>query len=262
MVVISPPHKLYTDVLINKPVSNPSVVVVQYICYAIRVCQNLGNSRRSQKRGPWSSDFAYAIGLTTADGNLSLDERHISFVSKDMQLVKDFRKALRITNKIGKKRRGGDQHRKYFYVVFGDVVFYKYLNSIGIHRAKSKTIKKVLVPNAWFADFLRGLFDGDGTFYTFRDARWPRSLGYQISFASASKVFIRWLKYRVGGLYNVKGFIRKGDGVYNLRYVKRDSGLIASAMYRKDKILFLKRKRSKIEDAFRTEAEIKEGLPR
>ena len=199
----------------------------------------------------WSRNLAYAIGLITSDGNLDSDRRHIQFGSKDAEMIINFKKALEINNKVSRHARGGEKDKKYFSVRFGDKVFYGFLNSIGLYPKKSKTIKKVLIPEQYFSDFLRGLFDGDGTFYTFRDKRWPSSYGYQISFASASYSSIAWLKNRLTKLCGVKGFIRQGDGVYNIRYVKGDSIKLFFTMYkdinnRQDAALFLKRKYYKI----------------
>ena len=63
------------------------------------------------KRGPkprgkikiqWSADFAYALGLLVTDGSLSKDGRHICFTSTDLEQIKNYTKALQITNiKIG-----------------------------------------------------------------------------------------------------------------------------------------------------------------
>src|SRR3972149_398948 len=120
----------------------------------------------------WSRNLAYAIGLITADGNLSGDGRHMGFVSSEKELVENLRKALALTNSIRRGARGGETEKKYFIVQFGDKVFYQFLNSLGLTSAKSKTIKRVDIPDEYFSDFLRGLFDGDGTFYTFWDKRW------------------------------------------------------------------------------------------
>lgn len=38
----------------------------------------------------WSSDLAYAIGLITTDGSLSIDGRHINLTSKDIDQVETF----------------------------------------------------------------------------------------------------------------------------------------------------------------------------
>ena len=89
----------------------------------------------------WSSNFAYAVGLITADGCLNKDTRHISFVSKDLELIEKFKQSLSLKNHIGKAARGGTTEKKYFYINFGDKIFYQFLNSIGLTSAKSRTIK-------------------------------------------------------------------------------------------------------------------------
>ncbi len=114
----------------------------------------------------WSGDFAYAIGLIATDGWLNKDGRHIGFISKDRELVEKFKGALGVKNTITLHARGGEIDKKYFGIHVGDKTFYKFLNSIGITPAKSKTIQKVDIPNDYFVDFLRGVFDGDGSFYT------------------------------------------------------------------------------------------------
>ncbi len=190
----------------------------------------------------WSSPFAYAIGLIASDGNLSHDGRHIGIISAELEAVENFKKALGVNNRVGRSARGGESIKKYFYTQVGDIVFYEFLNSIGLTRAKSKTIKAVAVPDEFFADFVRGLFDGDGTFYSFWDKRWPNSFGFQMAFASASPVFINWFKENLTRLYGVKGCFHNGDGVLNLRYMKGDSVKLFNVMYYKKDLIFLERK--------------------
>ena len=195
----------------------------------------------------WGPDFAYAIGVIASDGYLNPDQKHIWISSAEEEMLLNFKQALRSTNKIGRYARGGEKEKRYFYFTFEDKIFYKFLNSIGITSAKSKTIKMVVVPDKYFGDFLRGLFDGDGSFYTFQDKRWPSSFGYQISFASASYDFVIWLKEKLTKLYGIKGFIRPGAGVFVIRYVKRDSIKLFLEMYKnKNKVLFLRRKYDKM----------------
>jgi hypothetical protein len=140
----------------------------------------------------WSSNFAYAIGLIASDGCLSTDGRHIYFSSIDKELIDKFLSALNITNTIfiGHSGTGG----QYYATNFGDIVFYTFLYSIGLTRAKSKTIKKVDVPDRFFGDFFRGIFDGDGSFYSFWDKRWPHSFDFRLTLASASWKFLEWIK--------------------------------------------------------------------
>jgi len=206
----------------------------------------------------WSSNFAYAIGLITSDGCIAKRRGRISFKCAEEELVNKFKLALSVDNKTGLVR-GWDKRKDNFQVNFSDVIFYEFLNKIGLSPAKSKIIKSVIVPNDFFADFLRGLFDGDGTFYTFWDRRWPSSFCYQLSFASASLDFINWLKSSLNRLYGVKGVICRGDGVFNLRYVKGDSRRLFEIMYYKEGLLFLNRKHNKIKTALSYDRVLKAG---
>ena len=197
----------------------------------------------------WSQNFAYAIGLIASDGWLSSNKRHIGFASKEVELVENLKSALALTNRISRSGRGGETVKKYFKIEFGDKAFYRFLNRIGITPAKSKTIESVRVPDKFFADFLRGLFDGDGTFYSFWDKRWQKSFCFKLSFASASLNFLNWLKTKLSQLYWVKGYIHKGDGVFNLEYVKGDSKRLFNVMYHEENILRLGRKYDKMKNA-------------
>lgn len=197
----------------------------------------------------WSPHFAYAIGLIASDGYLDSNERHIGFVSKEIELIKNFKSALSINNKPTVCKSIKPPFRKWFVIKVGDKAFYQFLSNIGLSKTKSKTIKCVKVPNKYFDDFVRGLFDGDGSFYSYWDKRWPKSFGFKLSFASASTEFIFWLKERLTKLYGVKGYIHKGDGVLNLEYVKGDSKKLFYKMYQKDHILYLQRKFDKIKKA-------------
>lgn len=202
----------------------------------------------------WSGDLSYAIGLIASDGCLSKDGRHIYFVSKDLDMVMNLKQALKIEVAIYRTRRGNSLEKKYYSINFSDKVFYEFLNQIGLTSAKSKTIQEVLVPEELFPDFLRGLFDGDGSFYTFWDKRWPSSFGFKLTFASASSNFIYWLKERNAYIFEVNGFVHKGAGVLNLEYTKGDSKRLIKAMYHSPIALFLRRKRDKIESALTSDA--------
>ncbi len=225
--------------------------------------QTRGGQLKHKVKTGWSCNLAYAIGLIASDGSLHSDGRHINFCSKEEEMVNNFKQALSLNNKIGRYARGGETEKKYFRIDFGDKNFYKFLNSLGLTSAKSKTIKQVLVPNEYFADFLRGLFDGNGSFHIFWDKRWPNSFGYKIFFYSASKDFLAWLQKRLTTLYGVKGLLRNhgGAGVYGLQYVKGDSVSLFKAMYYKDEVLYLKRKHDKIKNAIDFGSRIKLRLP-
>ena len=102
----------------------------------------------------WSADFAYAIGLIVTDGNLSSDGRHISFTSKDLELINHYQRGLGISVNIGRKSRGGQVEKKYYLLQFSDVIFYRFLLSIGLMPNKSKRLRAIAIPDEFFFDFL------------------------------------------------------------------------------------------------------------
>ena len=170
----------------------------------------------------WSSEFAYAIGLIVSDGSLSKDGRHITLVSKDNEMIDNFRKCLGISNKT-ESHTSGHTEKKNFRIQVGDRIFYDFLVEIGLMANKTKILKEISIPKKYFADFLRGHFDGDGTFYSYWDPRWKSSFMYYTGFVSASRNHIEWLRGELNILCGVKGHCaeKPSGSVYQLRYAKR-----------------------------------------
>lgn len=207
----------------------------------------------------WNSDLAYVIGLITADGNLSPDRRHINFTNKDLELAEHFKKCLNISNKIGRKGSGRDSNeKKYYCVQFGDINFYDFMLNIGLMPKKSKIIKKVDIPKDFFFDFLRGFFDGDGSFYSYWDPRWRSSFMFYTSFVSASDNFICWLRKELFLRLKVRGALDREPrkSVYQLKYAKKESLKIINGMYYNRDVVCLSRKRLKIEKALAIVGEV------
>src|SRR3989344_3303191 len=200
----------------------------------------------------WSPQFAYAIGLLTTDGCLYKDGRHLNLTSKDEEQAKNFIQCLGLTVKIGKKSRGYSQEKKYFNVQFGDVLFYNYLMGIGLTPAKSKTMGVLKIPEKYFFDFLRGCFDGDGSFYSYMDPRWRSSFMFYTVFVSASLEHIQWLRETISRLVGIIGHVtgkgRKGTA-YQLKYAKSESLQLLPKMYYDDQVVCLTRKRIKTQRA-------------
>lgn len=208
------------------------------------------------KRGPkpkgkvkieWSSDFAYGIGLIVSDGCLSKDGRHITFVSKDKEQIDNFLKVFKIEVTMGLTFSGYNGAPAYR-VQFSDIPFYTFLLSLGITPAKSRTIGEVAVPEKYVFDFIRGVFDGDGTVYSYWDKRWKSSFMFYIIFASASENFIHWLRSVIMDRTAANGSIKKsGKGsTFQLTYAKKDSIRIFGEMYKKKERISLSRKRLKL----------------
>ena len=199
----------------------------------------------------WSPELAYAIGLIVTDGNLSPDERHISFTSKDEELINHFIHCLHLHCKVYKKSSGSVREKCYYVAQFSDVNFYRFLLDIGLMSRKTKIVGKLEIPKKYFFDFLRGHFDGDGCFYSYWDPRWPSSHMFYISFASASLKHLHWLQARLKEYVNIHGHIThsKAASCYQLKFAKRESRVLISKIYYKKSLKSLTRKRLKINSA-------------
>lgn len=208
-----------------------------------------GPKPKGQVNIKWSPEFAYAVGLLTADGCLSKDGRHLDFTSKDKSLVLLFRKCLGLTIKISDKYSGAGN--KAHHLQFGDVLFYGFLMDIGLTPAKSKTIKSVSVPDKYFIDFLRGYFDGDGCSYSYYDAQFPKSFRFYISFMSASPAFLLWLQDKIQGVLDIKGSIGhyKDKSYVQLKYSKKEAIVLSKNMYYRTGVPHLRRKYLKVRKA-------------
>ncbi|MBU3925023.1 hypothetical protein KJ854_03730 [Patescibacteria group bacterium] len=200
----------------------------------------------------WSAEFSYAIGLMATDGNLSSNGRQFDFTSNDKEQVENFKKCFGLKNKISLKSSGSSP-RSSFHVQFGDIRFYTFLLSIGLTSKKSKTMGELTIPDKYFFDFLRGHFDGDGTFYSYWDPRWRSSFMFYIELTSASKNHILWLQKRIFGLRGIKGRITKSrnNSAYRLKYAKAESLKLLPKLYYDKFVICLSRKRKKIEQALK-----------
>ncbi|MBU0546344.1 hypothetical protein KKA13_03765 [Patescibacteria group bacterium] len=122
------------------------------------------------------------------------------------------------------------------------------MNKIGLTTKKSKTIEEIKVPKKYFFDFLRGHFDGDGSFYSYWDPRWKTSFMFYTAFVSASKLHIFWPQQSVYDLLGIRGHITKAanHACYQLKYAKAESLVLLKKIYYSNKNLRLTRKYLKI----------------
>lgn len=222
-----------------------------------------------RKRGPkpkraanpeWSPELAYACGLMASDGCLSSDGRHMCLTSQDIEQLETFKRCLGLTNKIswkpsGYSRRRGSQ------VQFGDVVLYRWFVSIGITPRKTHTIAKVKIPNAYFFDYLRGEFDGDGSSHAYWDTRWRSSVSLYICFTGVSKEHLYWLASVITRLIGAQGSIQPGTRSFCLKYAKGNAKIIHDAMYYAKEIPYLKRKKEKLDRQWQANEMAKLGRP-
>jgi hypothetical protein len=215
------------------------------------------HTKRRAVRGAmaWSSELAYAVGLTATDGCLSRDRRHITFVSKDLALVETYLRCIQRSDvRIVpvRTRSGGRAYR----ASFSDATLYDWLFGLGIWPAKSLTLGGVTVPTAHFVHFVRGLLDGDGTVYVLRHRPTPKTypnycyVRLWTYFTSGSRRHIRWLRREIRLWLRVNGYVqrtvREGrKDFYRLNYGKAESRVLLAALYADPAWPALERKRLK-----------------
>jgi len=210
---------------------------------------------------PWSQKIAYVVGLIVTDGNLSKDKRHITLTSTDIELLETFRSCLNLKNRICTKSPGGYSKKTCYYITFGNVKFYHWLLSIGITPNKTFTLSSLQIPDKYFADFLRGHIDGDGSIIHYIDTHNSyngRTYLYNrlyVSFHSASLAHLKWVRKRICYLLNIKGSLTgwKSKKIPNkkihwtLRFCKKEGLILLKFLYYKPCIPSLIRKRKKAE---------------
>ncbi len=195
----------------------------------------------------WTPGLAYLVGLIATDGCLSGDGRHIDITSKDFQLLETVNEILPRRQKIAFKRNGHGQTA--YCIQIGDVAMYRWLLQLGLTPRKSKAIGRLKIPKELFADFFRGVFDGDGSAYCYCDRRWAASTTVCLSVASASIKFISFLRNKLSIALGIKGSVSGFRcAVFQLRYAKRESRKLAAWIYYSDDVPCLLRKREKVKN--------------
>ncbi len=211
--------------------------------------------KRGRKPGrsevAWSADLAYATGLMVTDGCLSSDGRHLDLTSKDREQLLNFMRCIGRPLPISLKRT--PEGRSVSRVQFSDVTLYRFFLDAGLTPKKTHTIGPIAVPEEYFFDFLRGHYDGDGTFYSYYDPRWKNSFMFYLSFVSASRRHVLWLRDMLEKQIGVKGHVTsaKGHAVVQLKYAKAETLTILKHLYPQKLSICLARKRLKIAKVLR-----------
>ncbi len=200
----------------------------------------------------WNSELAYIVGLIAADGCLINNGRHINVTSKDKEIIDIVQQIMCMNVKVSTKQ--SPYGNMAYHLQFSNVAFYDFLLLSGLTTAKSKTMGKIVLPSEYYAGFLRGYFDGDGTVYGYWDKRWSNSFMYYTGFINASSKFLQWIQTMNTELVNTSpGKIKPNRGGLTLTYAKTDSQKLFAFMYADINALSLSRKRIKFIDFIRTD---------
>lgn len=203
------------------------------------------------KEFSWTPELAYIVGLLVTDGNLSSNGRTIVMRSSDIDLLETFKRCLNVNNKIGQTKNGTNYSYR---IQHGNVQLYRWLLKIGLFPNKTYTIGAIKIPDAYFRDFVRGHFDGDGTIFTYKDeynsyrGRVYTNNRLYVKLVSASPAHIFWLHEKIKKLTGLNGALLKHRpspnrvAMWEIKFAKKESIRFLQWIYYQPKLPCLHRK--------------------
>jgi len=162
----------------------------------------------------------YLVGLITSDGCLCKDGRHIDVTSKDQGFLQAIKKQLGLTSRVCIKNK--NMPKQAYRIQIANKGFYEFLLSIGLMQNKSLTLGALNIQNRFFADFLRGLIDGDGCIRSWIHPTNKREQ-WSLRIYSGSIKFLGWLEPMIEMIFKARGKLyryNKQGSCYVLKFGK------------------------------------------
>lgn len=196
----------------------------------------------------WSSQMAYILGFTFADGNI-----YKTTLSWDL---KEDKELLEKINHVMDSDYPISFRRNSFRIRISNPIIINDLQKLGIYPNKSKNMLLPAIPSRFFSHFARGFFDGDGWVYI-RESRNEISVG----FSSGSLEFLEQftnklfqiLKLTTNNLRVKRKITRRGKRVSNFQidYFWENAYKILLYLYSdiKNGDLFMERKHRQYQSA-------------
>ena len=192
--------------------------------------------------------MAYILGYVYADGSLEdasyLRGKYLRLTSCDRMVVEAIKKELGSKHRIVKLPATTKNGKERYFLRIGDHSIYNDLINLGLTPRKSLNMQfPKCVPLKFMNDFIRGYFDGDGTFTLERRKNRDVPL---VVFTSGSKNFLRVLSGILTAQCNLGGArkVYESHRSYQLRYSARKAKEILKFIFSKigENTLFLDRK--------------------
>lgn len=189
----------------------------------------------------WSPEMAYVFGLIITDGCMS-KAGTVSLCINDRELLEKVKNVMGSEHKI----TPSNHQKGLYYYHFTREKITNDLLRLGVTPRKSLTVKFPNVPAPYLPDFIRGVFDGDGSvFFEKRITKFP----LRAKFVSGSEAFITGLRESLEQLGLPRAIYRqktKNGYSYSIVFGHKDSIELAKILYKNaPNSLFLERKHSR-----------------
>lgn len=205
----------------------------------------IGNTKSDYFDKIDSANKAYILGLITADGGIAKTKNYVRLELKaeDKHLLEKIIELVAPGNKVSKDR-------ECFYINFCSKKLVSSLLQYGLTPRKSLTLSSLptnLIPKEFYPDYIRGLYDGDGTVTMSGDY-------LRIGYNSGSKEFLENFKDFLCAETGMKVNKTYKGSVYFTSWGSRtDIQKFYEYIYKGEPELFLKRKYDKISKYVNTE---------
>lgn len=170
-------------------------------------------------------ESAWLIGLIASDGYISNNGRFVSFHMKDDHLLNQVKEITKFNGKIYLTKAGTRLMNIY------SLKWVLALDRLGIKNKKSLSLRLPNIEEAVFFDFLRGYFDGDGSFWNIsKPLRTDKTLRAQII---GSNCFISELNTYLFTHYGfpIRNIYPAGNAA-KILYAHYDSLMLGENMYK------------------------------
>jgi hypothetical protein len=162
----------------------------------------------------WSREMAYILGFVSADGYVRDNGLTVDVANRDLAVVEFIRDEISPNKQIEDRHKGNSKSIRIHSVELSNS-----LNRFGLTSNKSHTIKLDFdIPEEFFGDYIRGVFDGDGWVYCRRNQ-------IESGICSGSEPFLEEIRRRCGFGRKVRAKTKKG---YKNKLYQWDLGTNAS----------------------------------
>jgi len=206
----------------------------------------------------WSSQMAYILGFTSADGNVYKTTLAWD-LKEDRELLEKINLAMDSNYPISRRKAS-------FRLRISNPIIVSDLQKLGVCPNKSKGMELPEVPSKFFSHFARGFLDGDGWIYI-RENRNEITLGFSNGSYEFLREFIKKLPHHlqltVSNLRIRRKITKKGIRAitYQVDYSWKNAYKILTYLYSglKDDDLFMERKYVKYQRAIELYKWVKSG---